>query len=208
MVIAGELWYQESYLMVIKYIFVACVVCLAGCRTSEQNANSLDQAPLLFHQEPKGKYAHTVQTVPELRLHAAVDKGDKAVIKNYLSLGVAVDSKNQFGITPLHAATCQGKIEIVRILLKHGAKLDEASYSKQTALHFAALNGNLLIAELLIDNGATVNTLDSENLTPLDCALIRGKGITFSNYDGRKAVAELLVEKGGFKGSEISTDHD
>ena len=175
MVIAGELWYQESYLMVIKYIFVACVVCLAGCRTSEQNANSLDQAPLLFHQGPKGKYAHTVQTVPELRLHAA---------------------------------TCQGKIEIVRILLKHGAKLDEASYSKQTALHFAALNGNLLIAELLIDNGATVNTLDSENFTPLDCALYRGKGITFSNYDGRKAVAELLVEKGGLKGSEISTDHD
>ena len=208
MVIAGELLYQESYLMVIKYIFVACVVCLAGCRTSEQNANSLDQVPLLFHQVPKGKYGHAGQTVPELRLHAAVDKGDKVVIKNYLALGVAVDSKNQFGITPLHAATCQGKIEIVRILLKHGAKLDEASYGEQTALHFAALNGNLLIAELLIDNGATVNTLDSENFTPLDCALYRGKGITFSNYDGRKAVAELLVEKGGFKGSEISTDHD
>ena len=131
--------------------------------------------PLLYHQEPKGKYGHADQTVPELRLHAA---------------------------------TCQGKIEIVKILLKHGAKLDEASYGEQTALHFAALNGNLLIAELLIDNGATVNTLDSENLTPLDCALIRGKGITFSNYDGRKAVAELLVEKSGFKGSGISTDHD
>ncbi|MBT7027892.1 MAG: ankyrin repeat domain-containing protein [Verrucomicrobia bacterium] len=166
MVIAGKLLYRESYLMVIKYIFVTCVVCLAGCRTSEQNANSLDQVPLLFHQEPKGKYGHADQTVPELRLHAA---------------------------------TCQGEIETVKILLKHGAKVDEASYGEQTALHFAALNGNLLIAELLIDKGATVNTLDSENLTPLDCALIRGKGITFSNYDGRKAVAELLVEKGGFK---------
>ena len=194
--------------MVIKYIFVTCVFCLAGCRTSEQNGNSLDQAPLLFHQEPKGKYGRSVQAVPELRLHAAVGKGDESVIRKYLALGVAVDSKNQFGITPLHSATCQGKIEIVRILIKNGAKIDEASYGKQTALHFAALNGNLLIAELLIDNGATVNTLDSENFTPLDCALYRGKGITFSNYDGRKAVAELLVEKGGFKGSEISTDHD
>ena len=194
--------------MVIKYIFLTCVFCLAGCRTSEQNGNSLDQVPFLFNQEPKGKYGRTVQAVPELRLHAAVEKGDESVIRKYLALGVAVDSKNQFGITPLHSATCQGKIEIVRILLKHGAKLDEASYSKQTALHFAALNGNLLIAELLIDNGATVNTLDSENLTPLDCALIQSKGITFSNFDGRKAVAELLVEKGGSKGSEISTGHD
>jgi len=42
MVIAGNLLYRDSYLMVIKYIFVTCVVCLADCRTSEQNANSLD----------------------------------------------------------------------------------------------------------------------------------------------------------------------
>ena len=207
MVIAGELWYQESYLMVIKYIFVTCVFCLAGCRTSEQNANSLDQALLLFHQEPKGKYGRSVQAVPELRLHAAVEKGDESVIRKYLALGVAVDSKNQFGITPLHSATCQGKIEIVRILIKNGAKINEASYGKQTALHFAALNGNPLIAKLLIDNGATLNTLDSEDWTPLDCALARGKGITFSNFDGRKAVAELLIEKGGRKGNEISAGH-
>jgi len=193
--------------MVIKYIFVTCVFCLAGCRTSEQNGNSLDQVPFLFNQEPKGKYGRTVQAVPELRLHAAVEKGDESVIRKYLALGLAVDSKNQFGITPLHSATCQGKIEIVRILIENGAKIDEASYGKQTALHFAALNGNPLIAKLLIDNGATLNTLDSEDWTPLDCALARGKGITFSNFDGRKAVAELLIEKGGRKGNEISAGH-
>ena len=193
--------------MVIKYIFLTCVFCLAGCRTSEQNGNSLDQVPFLFNQEPKGKYGRTVQAVPELRLHAAVEKGDESVIRKYLALGLAVDSKNQFGITPLHSATCQGKIEIVRILIKNGAKIDEASYGKQTALHFAALNGNPLIAKLLIDNGATLNTLDSEDWTPLDCALARGKGITFSNFDGRKAVAELLIEKGGRKGNEISAGH-
>ena len=193
--------------MVIKYIFVTCVFCLAGCRTSEQNGNSLDQVPFLFNQEPKDEYGRTVQAVPELRLHAAVEKGDESVIRKYLALGVAVDSKNQFGITPLHSATCQGKIEIVRILIKNGAKINEASYGKQTALHFAALNGNPLIAKLLIDNGATLNTLDSEDWTPLDCALARGKGITFSNFDGRKAVAELLIKKSGRKGNEISAGH-
>ena len=120
---------------------------------------------------------------------------------------MAVDSKNQFGITPLHSATCQGKIEIVRILIKNGAEINKASYGRQTALHFAALNGSPLIAKLLIDNGATLNPLDSEDWTPLDCALARGKGITFSNFDGRKAVAELLIEKGGRKGNEISAGH-
>jgi len=207
MVIIGLL-FPEAYLMVIKYIIVICFVCFVGCRTSEQYAKSLDQVPLPFYQESKDNYGHAVQTVPELRLHTAVDKGDKVVIKNYLAAGVAVDSKNQFGITPLHAATCQGEIEIVRILLKHGARPDEVSYGKQTALHFAALNGNPLIAQLLIDNGASVNSLDFENWTPLDCALIRGKGITFSNFDDRKAVAELLIKKGGRKGIEISTSHD
>ena len=93
-------------------------------------------------------------------------------------------------------------------LLKHGAKPDEVSYGKQTALHFAALNGNALIAELLVNNGASVNSIDHENWTPLDCALLGGKGITFTNIDGKKAVAELLLRNGGRKGNEISRGHD
>ena len=82
------------------------------------------------------------------------------------------------------------------------------SYGKQTALHFAALNGNALIAELLVNNGASVNSIDHENWTPLDCALLGGKGITFTNIDGKKAVAELLLSNGGQKGNEISRGHD
>ncbi|SVA52516.1 uncharacterized protein METZ01_LOCUS105370, partial [marine metagenome] len=76
MVIIGLL-FPEAYLMVIKYIFVICFVCFAGCRTSEQYATSLDQVPLPFYQESKDNYGHAVQTAPELRLHTAVDKGDK-----------------------------------------------------------------------------------------------------------------------------------
>ena len=208
MVILPNDCFREICLLVMKYIYVICFVSLVGCRTSDQSASRLKQIPSPLYQEAKSQAGFAAQVVPELPLHAAVDKGDKIAITKYLAAGVAIDSKNQFGITPLHTATIKGKSEIVSMLLKHGAKLDEVSYGKQTALHFAALNGNALIAELLVDNGASVNSIDHENWTPLDCALLGGKGITFTNIDGKKAVAELLVSNGGRKGNEISRGHD
>ena len=208
MVILPNDCFREICLLVMKYIYVICFVSLAGCRTSDQSASRLKQIPSPLYQEAKSQAGFAAQVVLELPLHAAVDKGDKIAITKYLAAGVAIDSKNQFGITPLHTATIKGKSEIVSMLLKHGAKLDEVSYGKQTALHFAALNGNALIAELLVDNGASVNSIDHENWTPLDCALLGGKGITFTNIDGKKAVAELLVSNGGRKGNEISRGHD
>jgi len=208
MVILPNDCFREICLLIMKYIYVICFVSLVGCRTSDQSASRLKQIPSPLYQEAKSQAGFAAQVVLELPLHAAVDKGDKIAITKYLAAGVAIDSKNQFGITPLHTATIKGKSEIVSMLLKHGAKLDEVSYGKQTALHFAALNGNALIAELLVDNGASVNSIDHENWTPLDCALLGGKGITFTNIDGKKAVAELLVSNGGRKGNEISRGHD
>ena len=208
MVILPNDCFREICLLIMKYIYVICFVSLAGCRTSDQSASRLKQIPSPLYQEAKSQAGFAAQVVLELPLHAAVDKGDKIAITKYLAAGVAIDSKNQFGITPLHTATIKGKSEIVSMLLKHGAKLDEVSYGKQTALHFAALNGNALIAELLVDNGASVISIDHENWTPLDCALLGGKGITFTNIDGKKAVAELLVSNGGRKGNEISRGHD
>ena len=208
MVILPNDCFREICLLIMKYIYVICFVSLAGCRTSDQSASRLKQIPSPLYQEAKSQAGFAAQVVLELPLHAAVDKGDKIAITKYLAAGVAIDSKNQFGITPLHTATIKGKSEIVSMLLKHGAKPDEVSYGKQTALHFAALNGNALIAELLVNNGASVNSIDHENWTPLDCALLGGKGITFTNIDGKKAVAELLVSNGGRKGNEISRGHD
>ena len=208
MVILPNGCFREICLLIMKCIYAICFVSLMGCRTSDQSTNRLTQIPSHFYQEAKNQAGFAAQVVPELPLHAAVDKGDKIAIKKHLAAGVAIDSKNQFGITPLHTATIKGKSEIVSMLLKHGAKPDEVSYGKQTALHFAALNGNALIAELLVDNGASVNSIDHENWTPLDCALLGGKGITFTNIDGKKAVAELLVRNGGRKGGEISGGHD
>ena len=208
MVILPNDCFREICLLIMKYIYVICFVSLIGCRSSDQSANRLKQIPSPLYKEAKDQAGFAAQIIPEFPLHAAVDKGDKIAIKKYLAAGVAIDSKNQFGITPLHTATIKGKSEIVSMLLKHGAKLDEVSYGKQTALHFAALNGNALIAELLVDNGASVNSIDHENWTPLDCALLGGKGITFTNIDGKKAVAELLVSNGVRKGKEISRGHD
>jgi len=149
----------------------------------------------------------SVVATAESPLHRAVRKGGADGAKRIMALGLSVDAQNQFGVTPLHIATTQGQNDLVALLLGNGANPNEVTYGMQTALHFAALQGNAYIAGLLIDNGATLNPLDHEHWTPLDCALWRGRGITFTNIKGKKEMAELLLKKGAKRGEEISP-HD
>ena len=113
MVILPNGSFREICLLIMKCIYAICFVSLIGCHTSDQSANRLTQIPSPFYQEAKNQAGFSAQEVPELPLHAAVDKGDKIAIKKHLTAGVAIDSKNQFGITPLHTATIKGKSEIV-----------------------------------------------------------------------------------------------
>ena len=190
-----------------RLVISICLVCLVACRTSDHDAKSSKQvkSPLLVPWE--NGHGFTGQDTPEYPLHTAVLNGDEVAIAKYLASGMPIDANNQYGVTPLQVATALGKLGTVKMLLERGAGPNEVTHGKQTALHFCALNGYVSIAELLIDNGASINPLDLKNWTPLDCALLRGEGITFKNIDGRKAVAELLVNKGGRKGKEITSGH-
>ena len=189
-----------------KFVLLIFAVSPFGCRVPGHEAKAQSDKPIstvYMLNEP----GFGVEATAESPLHLAVSKGDADGVKRNLALDLSVDAQNKFGYTPLHIATIQGQADLVGLLLKHGANPNEVTYGMQTALHFTALQGNANIAGLLIDNGATLNPLDHEHWTALDCALWRGRGITFTNIEGKKEMAELLLKKGGWRGAEISP-HD
>ena len=189
--------------IIFKFVLSIFAVSLSGCRVPghEAKVQSTELISTVYRLSEPGS---GVEVTAESPLHLAVRKGDADGVKRNLALGMTVDAQNKFGYTPLHIATTLGQADLVGLLLKHRANPNEVTYGMQTALHFAALQGNAYIAGLLIDNGATLNPLDHEHWTPLDCALWRGRGITFTNIEGKKEMAELLLKKGGRRGEEIS----
>ena len=192
--------------IIFKSILLIFAVTLSGCRVPghEAKVQSAESVSTVYRLNEPGS---GVEATAESSLHLAASKGDADGVKRNLALGLSVDAQNKFGYTPLHIATTQGQADLVGLLLRHGANPNEVTYGMQTALHFAALQGNAHIAGLLIDNGATLNPLDHEHWTPLDCALWRGRGITFTNIKGKKAMADFLLKKGAKRGEEISP-HD
>lgn len=83
----------------------------------------------------------------------------------------------------LHAACEQSNVKVVKLLLKRGAKTDvlleqqepsgRAEGSLRSALCIAFKAGNVEIVNALLKYGADVNIVDTNGLTPIDCALYR-----------------------------------
>ena len=123
----------------------------------------------------------------------AADEGNITEIKRQLDFGKDVNSKNQFGATPLHFAAKQGHKNLAALLITEGADTNAEAYDKSTPLHSAVISGYKEVAEQLIANGADVNAKGYESSTPLDNA------IEFKHLD----TAALLRKHGGKTGEEL-----
>ncbi|MBN1938831.1 MAG: ankyrin repeat domain-containing protein [Candidatus Aminicenantes bacterium] len=87
-------------------------------------------------------------------MHAAARGGSVAVGRRLAAKGAPVDTKNEYGVTPLYIAAENGKSGFVEFLLDGGAKIGETSRTGKTALHIAAENGYSAVADLLRARGA------------------------------------------------------
>ena len=130
---------------------------------------------------------------PSVDILEAADEGNITEIKRQLDFGKDVNSKNQFGATPLHFAAKQGHKNLATILITEGADTNAEAYDKSTPLHSAVISGYKEVAEQLIANGADVNAKGYEGSTPLDNA------IEFKHSD----TVDLLRKHGGKTGEEL-----
>jgi ankyrin repeat protein len=125
-----------------------------------------------------------------------IEQGNTEVVGWFLSIGMHVDARNEFGESGLMLAAEQGHLEmvklLVRLLISSGADVNAADVKGlavgETPLIVAAMKGKTNIAALLIAEGAKVNSRTKDGQTALIYAA--------SAPDDRTEVVRLLIEKG------------
>ena len=104
-----------------------------------------------------------------------------------LQEGLSLDSRDEFGDTPLHyAAEFNEDPLLVSLLLDRGADIGARGFRDETPLHRAAGDNGAPVVSLLLDRGADASERDSLGNTPLHMA---------TNNDDL-IVAQLLLERG------------
>lgn len=128
--------------------------------------------------------------------------GDTDVVQALIELGANINSKDEYGNTPLHNAIAKGHVNTVHALIKNGANLNAEDETEDTPLHIAAIFGNRIhikftfqsefflkfhfsghvkLIQDLIANGANISVTNKNGETPLHHASFRGiRAHTFS----------------------------
>ena len=86
--------------------------------------------------------------------------GHEAVVKLLLEKGADIESKDDYGRTPLSWAAEGGHKAVVKLLLEKGADMESKDDYGQTPLSWAAEGGHEAVVQLLLEKGADIESKD------------------------------------------------
>jgi ankyrin repeat protein len=160
----------------------------------EKGANIDSEAGIsLLHWDVLRRTASRGITPREVRwtaLKKAAWAGNTEIARLLIEKGADVNSKDEFGWTPLMFAAISERdpVDVARLLIEKGADVNSKLKDGVTPLMFAASAGNLEVLKLVIEKGADVNYKYESDWTPLMSAA-KAEG-------DRIEVVKLLIEKG------------
>ena len=95
---------------------------------------------------------------PDIEIWTAVKESNAQAVKQHISYGTDLNSRNLKSWTPLHYASSMGHSEIVNILLENGADVNASiiigTNKDKTPLDFAIQNNNQSVIKILRKHGA------------------------------------------------------
>ena len=121
------------------------------------------------------------------RLMKAVKDGNIQAVKDSLTAGADVNTKDQDGWPVLIWASDKGYLEIVKLLLEKGAQVDvKTTDTGGTPLFLASFQGHTEIVKLLLEKGAQVDVKRTDT---------GGTPLYTASYNGHIKIVKLLLEK-------------
>ncbi|EKX55509.1 hypothetical protein GUITHDRAFT_99284 [Guillardia theta CCMP2712] len=169
------------------------------------------------------------QTKFRTSLHLAVISNDISCVELLVKAGAEIESRADYGRTPLHFAcwpwksedigrdvpfgSFELKFEMSKCLVRLGANVNARDNDGVSILHTAAGAGFVKLCGLLLESGARLEAVDVDGNTPLMAAAQQGRdeacgfllaaGAKIGNLDERK-VSSRLIEFGILVRSKIS----
>ncbi|MCS7244590.1 MAG: ankyrin repeat domain-containing protein [candidate division WOR-3 bacterium] len=107
-------------------------------------------------------------------LIVSTSKGELSKVKDLIKKGADINSKNEYGKTPLHIAVENNYEDIVKVLLENKADVNIKDNNGNTPLHIAVMKGNEYIIKELLKNGANENIKNNDGKTPKELAIENG----------------------------------
>ena len=124
---------------------------------------------------------------PKKDLNQAAVDGELDRVKELVSGGADVNSKNRMGMTPLVVAALNNRTAVCEFLIANGADLNAKDGQGRTALYLAVERGNKELIELLVKKGADVNVTTG-----------RGENaFSLAKKKGNAEIVDLLAKNGG-----------
>jgi hypothetical protein len=151
-----------------------------------------------FAESQKGKATEPEIAGPAITqapMQLAAGDGDLEQVKELISKGTDVNSRDVLGSTALMFAALGGNLEILKLLVEKKADVNAKNDDGVTALMYASAQGYLPVVEFLIEKGADVNTADKDGKSAL----------SYAKSDGRERVGKFLVSKGGKEPPDLET---
>ncbi|XP_071094679.1 putative ankyrin repeat protein RF_0381 [Haliotis cracherodii] len=132
-------------------------------------------------------------------LHVASKKGNVETVKYIHSQNIIdIESRGDYGITPVMFAALFGEMEVFFFLVKMGADLSKLDDDGENILHLSSRGGDAEIVNFVLKrNVVDINSDAYDGVTPLLLAA----------YLGRRQVFDLLIERGA-NTSAVDYDHD
>ena len=120
-------------------------------------------------QKKNNKESISKSTVkaPSIDIHTATFFGNLTAVKQHINAGSDLNTKDEFGSTPLNIASTFGKTDIAIALINGGADLHIKNAEGSTPLHVAAFFCRTEIVQALIDNGVDKSIKNNYGSTAL-----------------------------------------
>jgi len=106
--------------------------------------------PIESVAETDAKPESSTPKAPEISIHDAAAQGNNDVIKQHLSAGTDINTKDESGWTPLHWAASKVQNKTAKLLIKAGADVNVVNKDGLTPLDYAENE----TFGFLIDHGA------------------------------------------------------
>ena len=104
------------------------------------------------------------------------------MVKLLLDHGANINSRNNYGESPLYCAVQSKNDRIVKFLLKKGADVNDKRNDGRTALHGAVEIEDMNIIHILLEHEADINIKDDKGKSPLALAIITIEESWISEY--------------------------
>ncbi|XP_048248982.1 serine/threonine-protein phosphatase 6 regulatory ankyrin repeat subunit B-like isoform X2 [Haliotis rufescens] len=127
-------------------------------------------------------------------LHSACFGGNTAIVQ-YLVSPSNVNTRGQYGLTPVMMAAFEGHQSVLDLLVSKDADLTLVDNNGDSLLHNACYGGNTAIVQYLVSQ-SNINTRGQNGWTPVMMAAFKGHQSVFDLLVSKKADLTLVDKKG------------